>query len=113
MANGIEVSKRSVPADLGGGVDIDRSDGEAELGIEAGEIREEGVACLSRGVEDGSMKGRQLLPRRGMDPQPGIDLPEERLDLGRAPAGARRAIRHGPGIVVGAMTPDGSAAVVG
>ena len=55
------------------------------------------------------MKRRQLLPRRGMDPQPGIDLPEERLDLGRAPAG----VSDGPGVVIGAVPPDGRAAVVG
>ena len=81
MAHRVEVGKRGVPADPRGGIDVDRPDGEAELGIETGEIADEGVSGIRRGVEDGLMKGRQLLPRWGMDPQPGIDLPEERLDL--------------------------------
>src|SRR5215210_981051 len=105
MADRVEVGKRRVPADLRRGIDVDRSDGEAELGIETGEVADEGVSRFRRGVEDGSMKGGQLLPRRGMHPQPGSDLSEERLDLSRAPTGARRAISAGQGIVVGAMAP--------
>src|SRR4051812_18312053 len=113
MAQRVEVGKRGVPADVGSGVDVDRSNGKAELGIETGEIADEGVSGIRRGVENGAMKRRQLLPRRGMDPQPGIYLTEERLDLGRAPTGARGAIGDSPGVVIGAVPPHGRAAVMG
>src|SRR5215210_561731 len=109
MAQRVEVGKRGVPADVRDGVDVDRSDGEAEFGIETGEIADEGVSGIDRGIENGSMKGRQLLRRRGMHPQSGSDLPKVRLDLGRAPT----RVRDSPGIVVGAVSPDGRAAVMG
>jgi hypothetical protein len=108
MAQRVEVSERGVPADPGGGIDVDRADGEAELGIETGNIADEGISGIRRGVEDGLMNGSQLLPRWGMDPQPVVDLPEERLDLGRAPA----RVSDGPGIVIGAVPPDSGTAIV-
>ena len=58
MAHRVEVGKCGVPADLRGGVDIDRPNGEAELGIETAEIADKGVSGIRRGVEDGSMKWR-------------------------------------------------------
>ena len=67
MADRIEVGEGGVPANARRRVDVDRSDGEAELRIETAEIGDEGIAGIRRGIEDGVMEGRQFLTRRGMD----------------------------------------------
>src|SRR4051794_13624373 len=108
VSNRIEVGEGAVPAYLRRGIDVDRANGEPELGIETAQIGDEGVVSLVRCVEHALMKGRQVLASRDVDSELPIDLAEQGLDLGRTPAG----IVHGPDVVVRAVTPDGGTPVV-
>ena len=107
VADRVEIGKRRVPAHALG--DVERPDPDAELGIDVVDRGQEREAGRRGGVEAGAVPGRHLLPGRLEDAHRPVGRDEtgpQRLHVPTVVPGRR------PGVVVGAVPPNGRAAVV-